>query len=113
MAGDGGIIGWAQSIGMNRARRYLLTGEALTASDAHAMGLITDLVDTPEEALPRARALAARIAALPRLGVEGTRRSFASLGRPAVLAAFEAGLALEMESIAHPDVAAAIAALRR
>jgi enoyl-CoA hydratase len=113
VAGDGGIVGWVQSMGMNRARRFLLTGDSLTAREAHAMGLITDLVDTPDEALPRALAIAERIASLPRLGVEGTRRAFALLTQQTALPSFEAGLALEMDSMAHPDVLSRIAQLRR
>lgn len=112
-AGDGGIIGWSQSVGMNRAKRYLLTGDYLTAAEAHAMGLITDLVDSPEDALPKCTEIAQRIVALPRGGVEGTKRAFLRLTQQSALTAFEAGLAYEMQSMASPDVAATVERLRR
>ena len=112
-AGDGGIIGWSQSVGMNRAKRHLLTGDPLTAADAHAMGLITDLVDSPDEVLPKCVEIGQRIAALPRGGVEGTKRAFLRLTQQTALTAFEVGLAYEMQSMASPDVAATVAQLKR
>jgi enoyl-CoA hydratase len=45
VAGDGGALLWPQLIGFARARRYLLTGEPIPASEAAAMGLITEAVD--------------------------------------------------------------------
>ena len=111
-AGDGGIIGWTQAVGIQRAKRYLLTGDSLTAAEAHAMGLITDLVDTPEAALPAAMAIAQRVASLPRGGVAGTKRAFVRLTRQTGLIAFEAGLNAEMQDIAGPEVADAVAKLK-
>ena len=49
VAGDGGAVMWPQLIGYARARRYLLTGDAISAPDAAAMGLITEAV--PADAL--------------------------------------------------------------
>jgi len=112
VAGDGGVMGWSGSVGMMRARRYLLTGDSLTAEQACAMGMISDLVDTPEEALAGARAIADRIAALPRGGVQGTKRAFSRLARDAFGAAFELSLALEMETLGGPEVLAAATAAR-
>ena len=45
VAGDGGALLWPQLIGYARARRYLLTGDPITADDAAEMGLITEVVD--------------------------------------------------------------------
>lgn len=81
VAGDGGVIGWASAIGFNRARRFLLTGEAITGRQAHELGLVSDLAETPDEAKELARALASRIAALPPLAVQGTKRAFNALAR--------------------------------
>ncbi len=75
VAGDGGCIMWPQSVGMLLARRHLLTGDRLAAERAWNVGLVTDLVDHAEEVLPAARALAGRIADLPPLAVQGTKRS--------------------------------------
>lgn len=104
VAGDGGLIGWSQSMGVMRAKRYLLTGDAITGADAHQMGMVSDLVETPEEALPEALALAQRIAALPRGGVRGTKRAFARISRDLYGPAFELALAYEMETLGGEEV---------
>jgi enoyl-CoA hydratase len=49
VAGDGGPVIWPQLIGYARARRYLLTGDAIRGSDAAEIGLITEAV--PDEQL--------------------------------------------------------------
>lgn len=113
VAGDGGIVSWSQSIGVNRAKRYLLTGDMMTGELAYAFGLVTELVDSPEEALPQARAIAERIKALPPGGVGGTKRTFAEITRRRASEAFEFGLRLEMESFTSPDVPATVEKLRR
>jgi enoyl-CoA hydratase len=48
VAGDGGALLWPQLIGFARARRYLLTGDAITGAEAAAMGLITDTADSAD-----------------------------------------------------------------
>lgn len=78
-AGDGGVLGWTAAVGHNRARRLLLTGDSITATEAYQFGLVTDLVDTADAALPAAEALAKRIAALPPIAVQGTRKTFNAL----------------------------------
>lgn len=113
VAGDGGVIAWAQSIGLNRARRYLLTGDIITGEQAYDFGLVTELADTPEAVLPAARAMAERIRALPREGVNGTKRTLAAISRARMGEAFEMGIALEMQSMAHPDLAETVARLRK
>ena len=61
VAGDGGAVMWPQLIGYARARRYLLTGDPITASDAAAIGLITEAV--PAEMLDETVAkMASRLA---------------------------------------------------
>lgn len=45
VAGDGGCVIWPQLIGYARAKKYLLTGEMIQANDAHAMGLIAEVVE--------------------------------------------------------------------
>ena len=112
VAGDGGIIGWSQAIGVSRAKRFLLTGDAVTAEQGYTMGLVSDLVDTPEEVLDTALELARRIAALPPAGVQGTKRAFSRLTHQSAQVTFDLGLAYEMESMGRPEVAEAIARLR-
>jgi enoyl-CoA hydratase len=111
-AGDGGSVLWPLHIGLLRAKRYLLTGDRLTAEDAYAMGLVTDLVDTPEQVLEAARQLAGRIAALPPLAVQGTKRALNQIFRNRVEEVFEQALAAEMAAFTSEDVAEAIAAIK-
>jgi enoyl-CoA hydratase len=103
VAGDGGAIAWAQATGLLRAKRHLLTGDPLDAVTAHSFGLVTDLVDSPEDAAPAARELAGRIAALPPLAVQSTKRVLQALLRQASGAALDLGLALEQETMATQD----------
>ncbi|MCW1384895.1 enoyl-CoA hydratase/isomerase family protein [Novosphingobium sp. KCTC 2891] len=113
VAGDGGVVSWSQSIGVNRAKRYLLTGDIITGEQAYAFGLVTELVETPEDALPRARELAARAAALAPLGINGTKQAFSRITDARAAEAFEYGLELEMVAMASPDLPATIEALRK
>ena len=67
-AGDGGVLGWSQSVGVLRAKRYLLTGEALTGEHVHAIALFCVHVELAPQCDPAGRARAINIAALPRGG---------------------------------------------
>jgi enoyl-CoA hydratase len=48
VAGDGGAVIWPQLIGYARAKRYLMTGDAVMGEAAAQMGLITDCVSAEE-----------------------------------------------------------------
>jgi|TARA_B100000959_G_C14832869_1_gene562631 enoyl-CoA hydratase len=48
VAGDGGCVIWPQLIGYARAKKYLLTGDLVSANDALDMGLITEVMDESE-----------------------------------------------------------------
>ncbi len=111
-AGDGGCVLWPQHAGLLRAKRYLLTGDALTGAEALAMGLVTDLVESPAEVLPAARKLAARMAALPPLAVQATKRALNQTFRHRASEVFEQALAAEMATFQTDDVAEAIAAFK-
>jgi len=112
VAGDGGCVLWPQAVGLLRAKRYLLTGDRLTASEAHAMGLVTDLVDTPEEVRDAARALAERIAALPPLAVQLTKRALNQGLRHRMEEVFDQAIHYEFDTFLSSDMPEAIAALR-
>jgi enoyl-CoA hydratase len=112
VAGDGGCVVWPAAAGLLRAKRYLLTGDRLKAEDAWAMGLVTDLVDGPDDALPAARALAARMAALPPLAVQGTKRALNRLMQQRAGEVLDLSFALEGVSMASDDLAEAIAAFK-
>src|SRR6266567_2425029 len=45
VAGDGGAVAWPLAMGPARAKRYLMTGDALSAAEAEQMGLVNFVVD--------------------------------------------------------------------
>jgi enoyl-CoA hydratase len=112
VAGDGGCVVWPVAVGMLRAKRYLLTGDALNAEQAFAAGLVTDLVGTPQDALDEARKLARRIAELPPIAVRRTKQALNHLMRRDATQVFELSLAYEMETMASEDVLEAVAAFK-
>jgi enoyl-CoA hydratase len=111
-AGDGGCVMWPLHAGLLRAKRFLLTGDRLTAEQAYEFGLVTDLVDTPEEVLGAAHAIASRIAALPPLAVQSTKSVLNQIFRMRLEELFEHGMAMEMETFVSDDLVEAISALR-
>jgi enoyl-CoA hydratase len=103
-AGDGGCVVWPQAMGLLLAKRHLLTGDSLTAESAFSRGIITDLVETPADVLPAANALAAKIAGLPPLAVQATKRALNSILKQRAGEVFELALALEAETMMSNDV---------
>lgn len=113
VAGDGGIISWSQSIGVTRAKRYLFTGERISGRKAYEMGLVSDLVEQPQQVYPTARQIAETIAAKPKGGVIGTKRAFSRLTRELADPVFELSLAYEMAAMGGPEVLAAVKAAQQ
>lgn len=110
VAGDGGAVVWPISAGILRAKRYLLTGDPITAEEGYAFGLVTDLVDSPEDVLPHARELACKIAALPPLAVQGTKAALNRLLGQRSGEVLELSLQLEGMTMASSDVVEAATA---
>ncbi|MFD7008506.1 enoyl-CoA hydratase/isomerase family protein [Rhodococcus jostii] len=75
VAGDGGCVTWPLSAGLARAKRKLLWGEPLTGQEAFEFGLVTDLEDTPDAVHNRAFELAHRVASLPPIATQFTKRA--------------------------------------
>lgn len=75
VAGDGGAVAWPANMPFARAKRHLLTGDPLTGAEAHALGLVSDLVADRSDVHAAALALATRMASLPPLAVQLTKRA--------------------------------------
>ena len=73
VAGAGGVFRLARKIPVNVAMECALTGDPMTAERAHEVGLVNELVE-PDQALPRALELAARIAVNAPLAVATSRK---------------------------------------
>ena len=84
----------------------------LPAEQAAEFGLISDLVESPEEVLPAARKIAEDIAALAPLAVGGTKRALNQLAKARANEVFYIGMAHEQESLAADDVLEALAAFK-
>jgi enoyl-CoA hydratase len=112
VAGDGGCAVWPASAGMMAARRYLLTGDRLPAQEAYRLGLVTDLVDTPDQALDLAKVIAKKIASLPPLGVRGTKRALNHVMRARLGEVLDLSLAYQTSTLASDDLLEAIAAFK-
>jgi enoyl-CoA hydratase/carnithine racemase len=96
---------WPLSSGLMKAKKYILTGEKLTAEEAERIGLITEVVDTGES-LKRATEIAERLASLRPEAVQATKRLLNQWLKSAMTPVFEHGLALEFmlfpENFAKP-----------
>jgi enoyl-CoA hydratase len=111
-AGDGGCIGWPAAAGMMRAKRYLLTGERIDAATAHQSGLVSDLVETPEDAVAAARKIARRIASLAPLAVQGTKRALNATIVATYQDGFEISCSVEEQTAMSLDVTEGVQAMR-
>ncbi|NIB38857.1 enoyl-CoA hydratase/isomerase family protein [Pseudomaricurvus alkylphenolicus] len=111
-AGDGGCLFWPQAAGILRAKRYLLTGDYLQADKAYEFGLVTDLVDYAEDALPLANRIAEKIAALAPLAVQGTKRSLNTIMQHRAAEVVEQAALYEQQTMASGDLVEAVTAIQ-
>ena len=92
---DGGTVRLPRIVGEGRALDLVLTGRAVEAEEARAIGLVTR-VCAPGSALEEARALAHHLAALPqttmRADRDGVRRAFDLPTSEALLAEHDRGV---------------------
>ena len=110
VAGDGGAVAWPLAVGPAVAKRYLLTGDALSAADAERLGLISHVVaadDLGDEAM----AFAQRLAAGAPLAVRYTKLAVNQLIKQAMSTAFDYSTALEVLTFVSADHREALSAL--
>ena len=112
VAGDGGAVIWPALVGYARAKAALLTGKAVAAADAVAMGLINEAVPADE--------LDARVAAWVRdldigatMAVRYTKMAVNAGLRQLASTMLDASLACEIVTALSPDHAEAVDAFEQ
>ncbi|MGB8365936.1 MAG: enoyl-CoA hydratase/isomerase family protein [Rhizomicrobium sp.] len=92
--GDGVHIVWPMLLGPNRGRYFLLTGQRLSAQQALDLGVVSEVLPA-DQLMPRARALANQMAALPRRMLRHTRTVLVRHLRRRLREDLDIGLAVE------------------
>ncbi len=102
VAGDGGALAWPLAMPMGAAKYYLMTGERLDGREAARLGLALRALPVAElhdQALETAR----RLAALPPLAVQGTKRTLNAILRQRSQLVLESGLQAEAATFLSAD----------
>lgn len=111
VAGDGGTAIWPLVLGPARAKRFLLTGDPVTAAEAERIGLATHV--TASDALQdEALAFAEQLARGAPLAIRYTKLAVNKLVKDALNIAFDAATALEIVTFQSEDHREALAAIR-
>lgn len=110
VAGDGGTAIWPLAVGPALAKRYLLTGDPVTAQDALRMGLVTH-VSPADELHADALAFAHRLAAGAPLALRYTKQAVNKLVKDALNTSFDTATALELVTFHSADHAEALTAM--
>ena len=74
MSGDGGAWFLQRVVGVHRAAELTFTGRIVKAEEARVLGILLEVTE-PDRLLPRAREIAAQIAAKPPLAVRYAKRA--------------------------------------
>jgi enoyl-CoA hydratase len=109
-AGDHAAIVWPLLCGLAKAKYYLMLCETVTGEEAERIGLVSLAVDE-DQLLPRAYAVADRLAAGSQSAIRWTKYSLNNWLRQAG-PVFDTSLALEFMGFSGPDVKEGIASLR-
>jgi enoyl-CoA hydratase/carnithine racemase len=110
VAGDGGAVAWPLAVGPAVAKRYLLTGDAMTAAEAERLGLINEAV-AADDLQDAALAFARRLAQGAPLALRYTKLAVNQLVKQAMTTAFDYSTALEVLTFASADHREALRAL--
>jgi enoyl-CoA hydratase/carnithine racemase len=108
VAGDGGAIAWPANLSATMTKRHLLWGEALVAEDAHRLGVVTDLEPSVDAVRTRAKTLATRVAALPPVAVQLTKRALNQSVAARIAESFDLGFYLEAMTLGTEDMVEAV-----
>jgi enoyl-CoA hydratase len=110
VAGDGGAVAWPLAVGPAVAKRYLMTGDSISAAEAERLGLVNRAVPAAE-LQDEALAFARRLAQGAPLAVRYTKLAVNQLVKQAMTTAFDYSTALEVLTFASADHREALRAL--
>jgi enoyl-CoA hydratase len=111
VAGDGGTTIWPMAVGPALAKQYLLTGDPLTAVEAHRLGLV-NFVTSADALQADALAFTRRLAAGAPLAVQYTKQAVNKLIKDNLNIAFDVATALEIVTFKSDDHREALAAMK-
>jgi enoyl-CoA hydratase/carnithine racemase len=100
--GDGIQTTWTRAIGDYRAKYFLYTQQTLSAQEAHTLGVVAEVLPTPEALHQRALALAEKMLTIPELTRRHMRAMFVLPLRKALLE--EVGYGMSVEGISATDL---------
>jgi enoyl-CoA hydratase len=110
VAGDGGTAIWPIAIGPALAKRFLMTGDAVSADEALRMGLVTHVV-ARDSLDADAMAFAQRLAQGATMAIKYTKLSVNKLVKDALNISFDSAMGLEMMTFFSDDHREALAAI--
>ena len=110
VAGDHAAILWPLLCGMAKAKYYLLTSDFIDGKEAERIGLVS-LCTTADELMPRALAVADKLALGSQQAIRWTKRSLNNWLRMAG-PIFDQSIALEMLTFMGEDVREGLQAIR-
>lgn len=87
-------------LGLSRTMELTLSGRMMEAAEAHAVGLIHHLVDTPAEVMPKAIEVAQMLASKPPVAMRLNKRRFRAVTQEAFDEAFRSGGVIQGEAYA-------------
>lgn len=109
VAGDGGAVIWPLLTSLNKAKELLMTGDLLTADEAHDLGLVNHVLE-PENLDERTAEMVDSLASGPQPAIRYTKKALNSWLELGTNLTLEKGLALEAVSQQHPDHEEAVSA---
>ncbi|TMF86231.1 MAG: enoyl-CoA hydratase/isomerase family protein [Chloroflexi bacterium] len=111
VAGDGGAAIWPLVLGPALAKRYLMTGDSLSAAEAERYGLVTG-VTTADELEETALKFARRLAAGAPLAVRYTKAAVNQYVKQVATTTFDYSMGLELLTFVSEDHSEALAAIK-
>jgi enoyl-CoA hydratase len=107
VSGDGGAVLWPMLMGPNRAKEFLMTGDLVTAPEAHRLGLVNHVV--PDASVfDEAMTMATRLAAGPAVAIRLNKRLVNKELEMRVTQLYDLSVAFEAISIETADYEEAI-----